>query len=320
MVILWGVESLKILQSILGPTIFNLYLQPLASIIESHGLNYHIFADDIQIYTPYSGTPSQISKFKSCLDDIAAWSQQNYLKLNDKKTKFLNINVKNSKVILDNIDLFKQNFVSEPSVKSLGFLIDNKLSCKNQISKVCNYGYFILGNLWRISSKLKYTRIKTQIVHSCIISHIDYCNTLYFDLPKQDIQRLQVLMNSAVRFIHNIRNIRTHITPYLKKSHFLPVHLRIKFKIALLIYKCINNTAPPYLQNSVFKKQSLPSLRISNDFTLLQQPPFEKISHKNRKFSTFGPNIWNQLPRDLREINSFDKFKSKLKSHFFNQF
>ena len=53
--------------SILGPTIFNLYIQPIASIIESHGLNYHIFADDIQIYTPYTGIPSQISQFKSCL-------------------------------------------------------------------------------------------------------------------------------------------------------------------------------------------------------------------------------------------------------------
>ena len=127
-------------------------------------------------------------------------------------------------------------------------------------------------------------------------------------------------MNSAVRFIHNIRNIRTHITPYLKKSHFLPVSLRIKFKIALLVFKCINNTAPSYLQEAVFKKESLPSLRISKDPTLLHQPCFEKLSCKNRKFSVFGPRIWNQLPRAIRELHSVSEFKSKLKSYFFTQF
>ena len=127
-------------------------------------------------------------------------------------------------------------------------------------------------------------------------------------------------MNSAVRFIYNIRNIRTHITPFLKKIHFLPVALRIKFKIALLIFKCNNNIAPTYLQNAVSKKSSLPSLRINEDSTLLHQPFIEKISHKNKKFSVFGPKIWNELPRKLRESTSIDAFKSKLKAHLFNQF
>ena len=306
--------------SILGPVIFNLYLQPISSIINSYELNYHIFADDIQIYTPYSGLQYQLSKFKSCILDIATWSQKNYLKLNNKKTKFLNIRLKNNNSVINTFEIFNETFTLEPNVKSLGFVIDHNLSCKQQIKKVCNYGYFILSNLWRISAKLKSISIKTQLVHSCIFSHIDYCNTLYFNLPKRDTQRLQVLMNSAVRFIHNIRNIRTHITPFFKKSHILPVSLRIKFKIALLIFKCHNNIAPLYLQSCISKKISLQSLRVYHDTTLLHEPTLEKLSQKNRKFSVFGPKIWNELPRSLRELSSLSQFKSRLKAYLFTQF
>ena len=36
----------------------------------------------------------------------------------------------------------------------------------------------------------------------------------------------------------------TYNAIYLKKLHFLPVRYRIKFKIALLVFKCLNNLAP----------------------------------------------------------------------------
>lgn len=298
-----------------------LYLQDISFLINSYSLTFHIFADDIQIYIPFSknNRQLQLNKLKSCLKDIETWSKHNFLKLNQSKTQFLHICYKNSLRTIEHIDIFGETFSFLPKAKSLGFLIDEKLSFTSQVSKVVKAGYFFLNNLWQISSKLNSTTLKLQMVHACIISQIDYCNSLYLNIPKKETKRLQKLMNSAVRFVYSIRNPRTHMTPFLKKCHLLPVHLRINFKICVLVFKCLANLAPSYLQNLLSPKVSLSSLRIHHDKTLLTQP-IPTCSFHNRQFSVAGPRLWNQLPQSLRESSTLSIFKSKLKTHLFNSF
>ena len=142
---------------------------------------------------------------------------------------------------------------------------------------------------------------------------IDYCNSVYFNLPQQQIKKLQRLLNAAIRFVFKIRR-RTSVTPFLKKAHILPVNLRIRFKVCVLAFKCVNGCAPKYLTGMLRKKTSLGSLRISNDITLLHEPRLDQLNYKNRQFEIYGPREWNGLPRDLREICSLDIFKSRLKT------
>ena len=132
----------------------------------------------------------------------------------------LNVHLKKCSSTLSNIVILNDNFCIEPQSKNLGIVIDTNLSLKNQISQVCKRGYFFLRNLWKISGKLNSIQIKIQMAHACIINQIDYCNSLYYNLPKKEINRLQKLMNSTTRFIFNIRNPRTHITPYFKNVIF----------------------------------------------------------------------------------------------------
>jgi hypothetical protein len=305
--------------SILGPVLFTLYTQEVEKIIESHGLRFHMFADDIQIYHRYSGSKSQLSTIKACLHDVKYWAKINNLKLNDKKTKFINVALKSFKHDLRDIQLFNETIPMELQAKSLGFIFDNRLSFQDQITRVRKVGYQMLGNLWRVSSTLN-VPLKTQLVHACILTHIDYCNSLYYGLPNYQISRLQLLMNAAVRFIHNIRNTNTSITPFLKRSHLLPVHLRIRYKICVTVFKCLNDAAPAYLKDLITNKISLQSLRVHEDKTLLHQPSFESPLLRNRRFSIAGPKLWNELPKKLREITYITEFKSKLKTYLFEQF
>ena len=98
-------------------------------------------------------------------------------------------------------------------------------------------------------------KLRTQLVHSGILSHVNYCNSLYASLPHTQTNKLQKLINASVRFIFNITGKQRleHITPFSQQLHFLPMNFRIKFKICLMTYKCINNRSPTYLQELISK-------------------------------------------------------------------
>ncbi len=128
------------------------------------------------------------------------------------------------------------------------------------------------------------------------------------------------MQNDAVRFIFGIhgKERRQSITPYLKQLHFLPVRYRIKYKIALLVFKCVNNMAPKYLSDLVsLRDTKRHSLRMDDDFYLLKVPSASCLTRTEGAFSHSGPRIWNALPYELRCISDVQIFKTSLKTHYF---
>ena len=75
------------------PLWFTVYTYPVHNIIVKHKLNYYVYADDTQLH--FSFNPSQnvadesIGHIESCVYEIRAWMQDNFLKLNDDKTEFM---------------------------------------------------------------------------------------------------------------------------------------------------------------------------------------------------------------------------------------
>ena len=153
---------------------------------------------------------------------------------------------------------------------------------------------------------------------SGVISRIDYCNSLLYGLPAVHVAKLQRLQNSAARLIsHTIRF--HHITPVLKSLHWLPVKYRILFKVAILTFKILHGPSPDYLKELVtIKENSRYNLR-SNIGLLLEIPSIKsKKTLGDRSFKMAAPAVWNNLPYNLRNGTNFNKFKSSLKTYFFN--
>src|SRR6059036_3100743 len=59
----------------------------------------------------------------------------------------------------------------------------------------------------------------------------------FYGLPDTSIKRLQRVQNSLARVIFPSLKRSDHITPALVKLHWLPIHKRIKFKIATITFK-----------------------------------------------------------------------------------
>ena len=88
------------------------------------------------------------------------------------------------------------------------------------------------------------------------------------------------------------------------------------YKICLVVFKCVNNSAPQYLQGLVipYKKERL--LR-SEDTRLIEKYPARQKRTGERSFAYNAGKYWNQLPKELRRTKRIDKFKSELKIFLF---
>ena len=314
--------------SILGPILFSLYIKEINTIAHSHNINVHFYADDVLLYMKCNND-TDFTNLENCLKRIKSWTDSNYLKLNNSKTKFLAVSTKYYKLNkVKELNIMGERFTVENSVKYLGFFLDENLNMEKQINKVCSVGYGMLRNLWKISRKVTDKKLRTQLVHSSILSRINYCNSLYAFIPKSFTHKLQKLVNASARFIFNItgKDRLNHITPYLKELHFLPIQHRIKFKVCLLVYKCLNTDSlavcsPPYLTEMLDNKEPNKkwNLRMDSDKFLLAYGPLERLSFKDRGFSHAAPIIWNKLPLSVRESKTVDSFKINLKTHYFKQ-
>ena len=84
------------------------------------------------------------------------------------------------------------------------------------------------------------------------------------------------------------------------KLHWLPVRVRIKYKILLLVYKCVQETAPTYLQELInINTHNREGLCSSQDDCKLQIPKVNRETFANRSFKVVGPKWWNNLQIDI---------------------
>ena len=102
----------------------------------------------------------------------------------------------------------------------------------------------------------------------------------------------------------------------MKLLHWLPIKIRIDFKILLLTYKCVNSLAPDYLCNLVTKKKNPRPLR-SEKFELLKVPTTRLKTYGDRSFQYAASVEWNKLPLDIRTSTSVTCFKTNLKTYLF---
>ena len=111
-----------------------------------------------------------------------------------------------------------------------------------------------------------------------------------------------------------------HVTPLLKSLHWLPVKYRIIFKVRLITFKPINGLALVYISELIsIRDVSLSrfSLRSKNPLMLNYPALKSRKTLGDRSFSVAAPKFWNELPSDIRDLNSNNKFKTPIKTYLF---
>jgi hypothetical protein len=202
------------------------------------------------------------------------------------------------------------------TVKNLGVMLDSHLTMHAQVLSIIRAVNFELRRIGSIRHYLSEQATQT-LVSAFILSRLDYCNALLYSCPQYLLNRLQNLQNNAARMIFRVRKSE-HISPHLQALHWLPIELRIKYKIACLAFGAFTQTGPVYLTDMIHAYTPSRTLRSSADTSILCTPRVNTKSFGERSFCYSAPLVWNSLPVTLRHSPSPDSFRTGMKTHLFS--
>ena len=95
-----------------------------------------------------------------------------------------------------------------------------------------------------------------HIIHALITSRVDYCNSLLYGLPATQLNKIQHVLDAAARLL--CRSPRHwHTIPFMYNLHWLPVNLRIRFKVLLFAFKAIHGVASSYISDLILVKPNI---------------------------------------------------------------
>jgi len=210
--------------SVLGPTLFNIYIQDLTAInSETKIIKY---ADDVTFLIPYNGESSTRIVTEE-IENVKNWAIKNEMKINQKKSKILPILKRSTNFSINT------EFTVVDNLKILGFTLQKNLSLNKHMKDACSRAcrnIFILKKLRPICS----TADLNTIFQLKIASIIEYGMPTLVNISKKSKNRIYSIYKRCHKLIcpHNpcncqIRNFSNHQQQQIFKSFMKFQHYSI---------------------------------------------------------------------------------------------
>ena len=290
--------------SVLGPLLFNIFINDLLLCIEDDDLCN--FADDNTLYKCCGSVVEAKLSIEMQCSSIISWFKANSMKMNPEKCHVIilgDTNIPEDFTIqIDNV-----HRAPESEVILLGITLDSKFDFNSHITKICKEASKRLNAFRRISKYLTKVQQSTLII-SFFYSHFNYCPLVLMFLSKESNNKIEKLHIRALQIIHD-----DFLSPYetlLLYDNSTTIHKRNLQFLMTEIFKTINNENPPFIKEIFVRENTVYNLRCM--FRL--KVPGVLITKNGLKTISFrGSQIWNSLPKNLKELNSVAAFKRAIK-------
>lgn len=293
--------------SILGPILFSIFVNDIVSACNSSLI--HLYADDAQIYLsrPIGLYEDLICRLNEDLESICMWSRNNFLNLNVGKTKAIAI-AHNTNYIKDLPPLILGNSLIklDQSVTSLGFILNDKLTCTNHIDFTIRKMNFGLRKLYQ-SAKLLPPETKMKLVRSLILPFLSYGEIVYGTMDEASLTKLKRIINNMARFVFAKRRY-DRISAFANQILNCSLRTYLEKRNLIFLHKLINSKCPHYL----FSKLEFAQSARTRNFIL----PESRFSATLKMFFVSTVKLWNSLPNNIKSETNMGRFRLALESHF----
>lgn len=305
--------------SVLGPLLFSLFINDIASVLKY--TNHMIFADDTQIYL--SCFPSQLAHALQLIardaEAISDYATSNGLSLNLSKSKVMILGSTQFVKSIDfhtlppiNVSEVNLPYVSE--ARNLGVVMMSDLSWRSHVSLVSQKVHYTLYRLKYHRNSLS-LELKCKLVTTLVFPIIDYCCLVYHNLTDELDTKLQRLINCCVRFIFDLRRDE-HISPFRHRLQWLSVKNRRLYFLGCYMYQVTYLTTPSYISDRFTRPAGYRLPRSAAPPSRYHIPSHRTVTYRN-SFLLSAVYFWDSLPQTLVISPSLATFKRGLFAHLF---
>ena len=285
--------------SILGPDLFNIYINDLfLFIIEKLG-NY---ADDNTPHAVKKNIHTLLSSLENDTSILARWFNDNYFKMNPDKCHLMVTNHGEEASIM----VGGQNVKGKESVKLLGVNIDNKLEFNDHVTNICNKVSSKLHALARVSPFISMEKLRI-LLKSFIESQFGYCPLIWMFHSRKLNSRINRLHERALRIVY--RNDQLTFCELLDLDKSFTIHHRNLQRLATEMYKVTNHLGPSFMNeifphtNNTYDLRNMPTVECSN---------VRSVYNGTETVYFRGPKTWLLVPENIRNSKSLTIFKEKI--------
>ena len=285
--------------SVLGPTLFIIYLNDLEETTSSNMLK---FADDAKIYRQVNND-SDAQALQEDMNTLQKWAKKWKMTFNADKCKCMHIG-KNNRKYSYNIGATKMEETEEE--KDLGVLISNNL----KVSKQCEHASKRANQAAGIIKRTIVNReenIMMNLYKTLVRPHLEYCSQVWSPHYKADVRRIEAVQRRFTKLIKGCRSLTYE--ERLKKLQLNTLEYRRDRCDQIETFKIMKDLSKVN-KHSIFERNTSTRTR-GHNLKLTKQ----RVKTDIRKF-TFSQRVvnqWNALTSDAIESKTINEFKGHLR-------
>ena len=292
--------------TVLGPTLFLIYINDIAENIKS---NIRLFAVDCVVYRQIDSTQDHVI-LQEDLNNLFDWSNTWQMKFNVDKCVIMNIG--NLKIKAKHE--YRMNNQILETVKHhpyLGVELTDNMKYNNHINTITSKASRVLGF---VKPNLKHCpgTVKERAYQTLVRPKLEDSSPIWNPQQKTQIKQLEQVQRNAARFVlnkpYNYQS-PSSVTTMLQQLNWPTLEDRRKAAGQILMFKVINNL--------VAVPQSYLPLRSPRYVNSVRFITYHcRLSIYQHSFFPRTVTYWNQLPVSITNLQCLDSFKLAVQPTF----
>ncbi|KAI8485890.1 hypothetical protein Bbelb_364420 [Branchiostoma belcheri] len=281
--------------SVLGPTLFILYINDLAT-SRTHCLA-NLFADDTSLSFSHHSAHRVVATLNRELSTVSTWLFTWKLEANIDKCKVMFITTRTLPQPIPPVTLGGTVLQVVTSHKHLGVTLTNTLSWSQHIEVISNKARRSSGLLCALRRKIP-QNLLLRLYITITRPTLEYADIVWAGLTLRDQRTLESVQYQTARLISGHFGIPYPSYNSLYTELSLPsLQFRRKFHTAVTMYKLLNGRCPPHLQSLLPQARASATesrypLRNSEHLSI----PVCRTTRSQRTFVIRAITIWEYSP------------------------
>ena len=209
------------------------------------------------------------------------------------------------------------NVIEQTSTyKYLGVIIDENLNWVPQITKMCSKLSSVCGILSKVRHLLDRNSLM-MIYNSLVESRLRYGILSWSTASEAQLQKLCVLQNKAIRYIH-FSPPWTTILPLYAHFKVLPLNKLILLQQVTYMFNFHNGLLPEVFRTYCSK----PAHRYNTRFakTNYSLAPCRSAMIEKHSIKVIGPKVWTMVPEEAKILPFRKSFAKHMKNLYLSEF